>query len=105
MAAKSTDVTTPSADQFVAEYMANYMNKPRAPKVPLLDRIAGFAERTVTKVADYAKDKVADNVADSKAYVARIGAAWEVADDIAEQAALKERQRQAVRMAKRLGLN
>ena len=96
MAAKSTNVATatPSADQFVAEYMANYMNKPRVAKASIIDRITTAVE-----------NRVLNTVADSKAFGARVAVAWDVADDLAEQAALKERQRQAIRMAQRLGLN
>ena len=101
---KSTAAQTISADQFIAEYMAGFANRPREEKVSLLDRVTGFAGRVLDKTVTVVEDTSLDIVADSKAYVARVGEAWDAADAVAEQARMQERARQAARMAKRLGL-
>lgn len=101
---KSTAVQNITADQFIAQYMSGYATRERAPKVSLLDRTTGFLSRVTDKVVTAAEQTALDVVADSKTFAARVEVAWEVADDLAEQARLAERARQAQRMAKRLGL-
>lgn len=91
--AKTTN-TLPTADQYIAEYMARKLNPQNAaPKVGLLDRIT----RTVENMA-------VDAVADSKRIGGRLSAAWDAASEGYEDARVLETKRQAERAAARLGL-
>lgn len=86
--------TLPTADQYIAEYMARKLEpQNRAPKPGMLDRIAQFAENVVV-----------DAVADSKRIGGRLSAAWDAAADGYEDARVLETRRQAQRAAARLGL-
>lgn len=89
-----SSATLPSADQFVAEYMARKLNGTSAPKLGLLERTVLFIE-----------DVAVDSVADSKRVFGRVSAAWDAASEGYEEARVLETRRQAERAAKRLGLH
>lgn len=93
MATKSTTVSVPSADQFIAEYMSRKLNGSDAPKRSIMDRITALVE-----------DTAVDAVANSTRFAGRISAAASAAGDGFEQAKVLEHKRQAHLMAQRLGL-
>jgi hypothetical protein len=84
--------TLPSAEQFIAEYLASKAN-PRN-QIGLIDRLTTFVE-----------NRVVDTVADSTRIAGRVSAAASAAGDGYHQAAALEHARQAKRMAARLGLS
>ena len=91
-AKSTTTVATPSREEFVREYMAQLAQQ-RPQKTSLMDRLAGYAE-----------DRVVSAVKHSKRSFGRLSAAWEIADQIADQAYAEEHARHAEQMAARLGL-
>lgn len=94
MAASKSVSVVPSADQYVAEYMARKLNSTAsAPKPSILDRLASFAENIAV-----------DTVADSKRVGGRLSAAWDAASEGYDDARVLETKRQAQRAAARLGL-
>ncbi len=84
----------PTADQYVAEYMARKLSGEKSPKLSLLDRVVSFVENVAV-----------DSVADSKRIGGRISAAWDAAEEGFDEARVLETKRQAERAAKRLGLH
>ena len=90
--ATSTTVATQSREEFVREYMAQLAQQ-RPQKTSLIDRLVGYAE-----------DRVVSAVKNSKRSFGRLSAAWEIADQIADQAYAEEHARHAEQMAARLGL-
>lgn len=95
MAASTKSVATlPTADQYVAEYMARKLSgSTSAPKASILDRLVGFVENVAV-----------DTVADSKRIGGRVSAAWDAASEGYDDARVLETKRQAERAARRLGL-
>lgn len=93
MANVKTVATLPTAEQYIAEYMASKLNGVKAPKRSIMDRLAQFVE-----------DKAIDTVADSKRIGGRVSAAWAAAEDGYNEAQVLEHKRQAERAARRLGL-
>lgn len=89
----ATVAAIPSADQYIAEYMARKLNGSREPKPGILERITAAVE-----------NKVIDTVADSKRVGGRVLAAWDAAGEGFDDAFALETKRQAERAAKRLGL-
>ena len=93
--AKQTAPSLPTADQYIAEYLARRLNPTeKAKKQPLLDRVTAAVEHGVL-----------NTVADSKAFGSRVSAAWDAADEAASIAYAEETRRQAERAARRLGLH
>lgn len=90
---QSTPVNAaPSREEFVREYMAQ-LSANRPPKVSIIDRLAGYAE-----------DRVVAGVKNSKRTFGRLTAAWEIADQIKDEAYAREHALHAEQMAERLGL-
>lgn len=93
--AKQTAPSLPTADQYIAEYMARRLNPvEKAKKQPMLDRLAVAVENAFV-----------DSIADSKRIGGRVSAAWDAASEGYEDARVLETKRQAERAAKRLGLH
>ena len=89
-AASATNV--PSREEFVREYMAQLSaNKP--PKASIIDRLVGWGE-----------DRAVAAVKNSKRSFGRLTAAWEIADQIKEEAYASEHAKHAEQLAARLGL-
>lgn len=82
----------PSREEFVREYMAQ-LSQNRPPKVSLIDRIAGWGE-----------DRVVNATKNSKRVYGRLSAAWEIADQVKEEAYATEHAKHAEAVAARLGL-
>lgn len=94
MAKTTNTATLPTAEQYIAEYMARKLQpQAQAPKPSILDRLAQFAENVAV-----------DAVADSKRIGGRLSAAWDAAAEGYEDAKVLETRRQAQRAAARLGL-
>ena len=97
MATKNTNTASvasavPSREEFVREYMAQ-LGQNRKPKVSLIDRIAGWGE-----------DRVVNATKNSKRVYGRLSAAWEIADQVKEEAYAREHAAHAEAVAARLGL-
>lgn len=82
----------PSREEFVREYMAQ-LTQNRPPKVSLVDKLAGYVE-----------DRTVNAVKNSKRTFGRLTAAWEIADQIKDEAYAREHALHAEQMAERLGL-
>ena len=93
--AKQTTPSLPTADQYVAEYMARKLS-PTAAKTrqPVLDKLTTAVENVFV-----------DTIADSKRIGGRVSAAWDAASEGYEDARVLETRRQAERAARRLGLH
>lgn len=90
-AATSTN-TAPSREEFVREYMAQ-LSANRPPKASLVDRLVGYAE-----------DRVVAGVKNSRRSFGRLAAAWEISEQIKDEAYATEHAKHAEQMAVRLGL-
>ena len=88
----ATAAAVPSREEFVREYMAQ-LSQNRPPKASIIDRIAGYAE-----------DRAVAAVKNSKRSFGRLTAAWEIADQIKEEAYASEHAKHAEQLAARLGL-
>ena len=88
----TTAKSTPSREEFVREYMAQ-LSQNRPPKASIIDRLAGYAE-----------DRIVSGVKNSKRSFGRLTAAWEIADQIREEAYAREHALHAEQVAARLGL-
>lgn len=84
--------SVPSREEFVREYMQQ-LSANRPPKVSIIDKLAGYAE-----------DRVVAGVKNSKRTFGRLTAAWEIADQIKDEAYAREHAAHAEQMATRLGL-
>lgn len=82
----------PSREQFVREYMAQ-LSANRPPKASLTDKLVGWAE-----------DRAVNAVKNSRRSFGRFSAAWEIAEQIQDQAYAEEHAKHAEEMAIRLGL-
>lgn len=82
----------PTREQFVREYMAQ-LSANRPPKVPIIDRLSGWAE-----------DRVVAGVKNSRRSFGRLCAAWDISEQIRDHAYAEEHARHAEAMALRLGL-
>ena len=96
-ARKSTSSATstnnvPSRKEFVREYMAQ-LSQNRPPKVSIVDRLAGYVE-----------DRTVAAVKNSKRTFGRLSAAWEISEQIKDEAYASEHAKHAEQMAARLGL-
>ena len=95
--AKSQSASLPTAEQYVAEYVARKLNGEKPAKLSrpsIIDRLTTAVENTVV-----------DTVADSKRIGGRVSAAWEAAQEGYEDAYALETKRQGERAARRLGLH
>lgn len=96
MATKNTNTaastSAPSREEFVREYMAQ-LSANRPPKASLVDRLTGWAE-----------DRVVNATKNSKRSWGRLTAAWEIADQVKEEAYATEHAKHAEAVAARLGL-
>ena len=81
----------PSREEFVREYMAQ-LGQNRKPKVSIVDRITGWAE-----------DRAVAAVKNSKRSFGRLTAAWEISEQIKEEAYASEHAKHAEQMAARYG--
>lgn len=88
----TTAKSAPSREEFVREYMAQ-LSQNRPPKASIIDRLAGYAE-----------DRIVSGVKNSKRSFGRLTAAWEIADQIREEAYAREHALHAEQVAARLGL-
>lgn len=88
----STVSATPSREEFVREYMAQ-LSANRPPKASMLDKLTGWAE-----------DRVVNGVKNSRRSFGRLNAAWEIAEQIQDQAYAEEHAKHAEQLAARLGL-
>lgn len=86
-------VNLPTADEYIAEYLARKTANAGKPKRSLLNRLTGFVE-----------DKAVDTVAGSTRFAGRIMSAVDAAADGYEEAKVLEHKRQAQLAAQRLGL-
>lgn len=94
MSAKTnTAAKSVTREEFVREYMAQLAQN-RPPKVSLTDRLAAWAE-----------DRTVNAVKNSKRTFGRLTAAWEIADQIKDEAYAREHALHAEAVAKRLGLS
>ena len=99
MATKNTNTASvasvasavPSREEFVREYMAQ-LGQNRKPKVSIVDRITGWAE-----------DRAVAAVKNSKRSFGRLTAAWEISEQIKEEAYASEHAKHAEQMAARYG--
>lgn len=82
----------PTREQFIREYMAQ-LSQNRPPKVGLVERIARWGE-----------DKVVSATKNSRRTVGRLSAAWEISEQIRDEAYAEEHARHAESLALRLGL-
>lgn len=82
----------PSREEFVREYMAQ-LAQTRQPKRSIVEKLAGWTE-----------DRVISATKNSKRSYGRIKAAWEIADQIADQAYAEEHAKFAEETAIKLGL-
>ena len=88
----STPDTQPSREEFVRQYMQELKaNKPA--KASITDKLVGWAE-----------DRVVNGVKNSKRTFGRLTAAWEIADQIQDEAYAREHVLHAEQLAARLGL-
>ena len=88
----NTPDAQPSREEFVRQYMQELKaNKPA--KASIADKLVGWAE-----------DRVVKGVKNSKRTFGRLTAAWEIADQIAEEAYAREHALHAEQLAARLGL-
>lgn len=90
---KTNVVNLPTADEYIAEYLARKTANAGKPKRSLLNRLTGFVE-----------DKAVDAVANSTRFAGRIMSAVDAAADGYEEAKVLEHKRQAQLAAQRLGL-
>ena len=90
--AASANNAAPTREEFIREYMKQ-LSQNRPPKASLVDRIAGYAE-----------DRAVAAVKNSKRSFGRLTAAWEIADQIKEEAYASEHAKHAEQLAARLGL-
>ena len=93
VASKSNVVALPTADEYIAEYLARKTADAGKPKRSILNRLVGYAE-----------DKAVDAVANSTRFAGRIMSAVDAAADGYEEAKVLEHRRQAQLAAQRLGL-
>lgn len=94
IASNNTNVVNlPTADEYIAEYLARKTASAGKPKRSLLNRLTGFVE-----------DKAVDAVANSTRFAGRIMSAVDAAADGYEEAKVLEHKRQAQLAAQRLGL-
>ena len=94
MSAKTNTAANPvTREEFVREYMVQLAQN-RPPKVSLTDRIAAWAE-----------DRTVNAVKNSKRTFGRLTAAWEIADQVKDEAYAREHALHAEAVAKRLGLS
>lgn len=82
----------PTREQFVREYMQQ-LSANRPPKASLTDKLVGWAE-----------DRAVNAVKNSRRSFGRFSAAWEIAEQIQDQAYAEEHAKHAEEMARRLGL-
>jgi hypothetical protein len=82
----------PSREDFIREYMAQ-LSANRPPKVGMVERIAKWGE-----------DKVVSATKNSRRTVGRLSAAWEISEQIRDEAYAEEHARHAESLALRLGL-
>jgi hypothetical protein len=82
----------PSREQFIREYMAQ-LSANRPPKMGLVDRIAMWGE-----------DRVVSATKNSRRTIGRLSAAWEISEQIRDEAYAEEHARHAESLALRLGL-
>ena len=87
-----TTTNVPSSEEFVREYMAQ-LGATRKPKVSIVDRLASYVE-----------DRAVAAVKNSKRTFGRLSAAWEISEQIKEEAYATEHAKHAEAMAARLGL-
>ena len=83
---------TPSREEFVREYMKQ-LSENRPPKASLVDRLVGYAE-----------DRVVNGVKNSRRSWGRLTAAWEISEQIKDEAYASEHAKHAEQLAARLGL-
>lgn len=94
-ARKSTTASAsnvPSREEFVREYMAQ-LSANRPPKASIVDRLVGYAE-----------DRIVNGVKNSRRSFGRLSAAWEISEQIKDEAYASEHAKHAEQMAARLGL-